>query len=79
MIEPARGMVAEFDNNEDEIQRIERDLDSLLREYRRRFGASLDYYHPGVSKEQYQIPVPVAQIRQIPDSWRYGNTASYRQ
>mmetsp|Transcript_28787 Transcript_28787/g.86393 ORF Transcript_28787/g.86393 Transcript_28787/m.86393 type:complete len:1227 (-) Transcript_28787:2817-6497(-) len=72
VIEPARGMVAEFDDNADDIDRIETELDQLIRQYRRDFGLpKLQFYHPGVSKEQYQIAVPVDKVKRVPESWRY--------
>lgn len=64
-------MVAEFDEITDEISGIEDELDKLIRQYRREFGLSkLEYYHPGVSKEQYQIAMPSEKVKQVPSSWR---------
>lgn len=63
-------MVEDFDENMDEIERIETELDQLLRKYRRTFDLSkLEYYHPGVSKEQYQIAVPNDKVKRVPESW----------
>jgi hypothetical protein len=40
--------------------------------YRRELGvSSLEFYHPGVSKEQYQIAVPTSAVKHVPERWRY--------
>eukprot|EP00041_Stephanoeca_diplocostata_P029567 m.877656 g.877656 ORF g.877656 m.877656 type:complete len:1327 (+) comp23582_c0_seq5:181-4161(+) len=67
---PSPGTIAEYDDNSAEIIAMESTLNTYIRGYRREFGlGKLQYYHPGVSKEQYQIPIPLSSVKKVPKTW----------
>ena len=64
---PQRGVEQDFDESQDNIEAIERDLQKLLQEKRKELGSnSLCYRDNG--KEIYQLEVPI-KVKNVPKSW----------
>lgn len=67
---PKPGVLPEFDQAEQVISEIEKGLAGVLVKAQQTLGSNkLAYYHPGVSKERYQIAVPASLKSKVPASW----------
>ncbi|GMF63055.1 unnamed protein product [[Candida] boidinii] len=66
---PERGVEIEFDESNDNIKRLEKDLESQIRTYRREFK-SQEICYKDSGKEIYLIEVPMKVTSKIPKSWQ---------
>ncbi|OWB73910.1 hypothetical protein B5S31_g3677 [[Candida] boidinii] len=66
---PERGVELEFDESNDNIKRLEKDLESQIRTYRREFK-SQEICYKDSGKEIYLIEVPMKVTSKIPKSWQ---------
>lgn len=64
---PETGVEADFDNSQDTIEQLHKELDSLLKKARRDLGSTAICYRDN-GKEIYQLEVPV-KVKNIPKNW----------
>lgn len=64
---PERGVEEDFDNSQDHIEQIHKDLESLLKKCRRDLGSNAIVYKDN-GKEIYQLEVPI-KVKNIPQGW----------
>ncbi|RAL05952.1 mismatch repair ATPase MSH6 [Aspergillus ibericus CBS 121593] len=64
---PKPGVEEDFDNSQEHIEQIHRDLESLLKRVRRELGSSAIIYKDN-GKEIYQLEVPI-KVKNIPKGW----------
>ncbi|KAK7206351.1 putative DNA mismatch repair protein Msh6 [Myxozyma melibiosi] len=69
LLVPERGVEEDFDNSQDNMQRIEEELMTLLRGYRRQFK-SQEISFKDSGKEIYLIEVPARIVNAIPKDWQ---------
>ena len=65
---PEPGVEGDFDESQDDIDKILGELEDLLKRVRRQLGSSAICYRDN-GKEIYQIEVPL-KVKNIPDSWQ---------
>ncbi|KAF7715747.1 DNA mismatch repair protein msh6 [Penicillium ucsense] len=64
---PETGVEADFDNSQDTIEQLHKDLDNLLKKARRDLGSTAICYRDN-GKEIYQLEVPI-KVKNIPKNW----------
>ncbi|CAL5873702.1 uncharacterized protein PFLUO_LOCUS7984 [Penicillium psychrofluorescens] len=64
---PEPGVEEDFDNSQERIEQLHRDLDNLLKKARRDLGSSAICYRDN-GKEIYQLEVPI-KVKNIPKDW----------
>ncbi|KAI9930999.1 hypothetical protein ASPWEDRAFT_34472 [Aspergillus wentii DTO 134E9] len=64
---PKPGVEEDFDNSQEHIEQLHRDLDDLLKRSRRELGSSAICYRDN-GKEIYQLEVPI-KVKNIPKDW----------
>lgn len=64
---PKPGVEEDFDNSQEFIEQLHRDLDDLLKKQRRDLGSSAICYRDN-GKEIYQLEVPI-KVKNIPKNW----------
>lgn len=64
---PEPGVEEDFDNSQEHIEQLYRDLDSLLKRVRRELGSTAICYRDN-GKEIYQLEVPV-KVKNVPKNW----------
>ncbi|PYH93555.1 DNA mismatch repair protein Msh6 [Aspergillus ellipticus CBS 707.79] len=64
---PKPGVEEDFDNSQEHIEQIHRDLDNLLKRVRRELGSSAIIYKDN-GKEIYQLEVPI-KVKNVPKDW----------
>ncbi|RKF53356.1 DNA mismatch repair protein msh6 [Erysiphe neolycopersici] len=70
---PTKGVEEEFDNSQENIYEIERQLTSLLEKKRKDLGSASQITYKNVGKEIYQLEVP-ASIK-VPKDWQIMSSA----
>lgn len=68
LLVPEPGVEADFDESEDDINKILADLDDLLKRSRKQLGSQVVTYTNN-GKEIYQMEVPL-KVKDIPKNWR---------
>ncbi|KAJ5362570.1 hypothetical protein N7541_003414 [Penicillium brevicompactum] len=64
---PETGVEEDFDNSQEKIEELHKDLDNLLKKARRDLGSSAICYRDN-GKEIYQLEVPI-KVKNIPSDW----------
>lgn len=64
---PESGVEEDFDNSQEHIEQLHRDLDNLLKKARRDLGSTAICYRDN-GKEIYQLEVPI-KVKNIPKNW----------
>ncbi|EAW10298.1 mismatch repair ATPase MSH6 [Aspergillus clavatus NRRL 1] len=64
---PKLGVEEDFDNSQESIEQLHRDLDNLLKRVRRELGSTAICYRDN-GKEIYQLEVPV-KVKNVPKNW----------
>lgn len=64
---PKPGVEEDFDNSQEYIEQLHRDLDNLLKQARRELGSTAICYRDN-GKEIYQLEVPI-KVKNIPKNW----------
>lgn len=64
---PERGVESDFDDSQDHIEQIHKDLENLLKKCRRDLGSNAIIYKDN-GKEIYQLEVPI-KVKNIPNNW----------
>jgi DNA mismatch repair protein MSH6 len=64
---PERGIEEDFDNSQDTIEGIQRELNDLLKKWRKELGSSAICFRDN-GKEIFQLEVPV-KVSKVPKSW----------
>jgi len=71
---PYPGASTEYDEITETISAIEKKLKTYRLGYMKEFNLKLQYYHPGVAKEPYQVPLPVK--TKVPSGWEVKSSTS---
>ncbi|ODV83458.1 hypothetical protein CANARDRAFT_202939 [[Candida] arabinofermentans NRRL YB-2248] len=66
---PEVGIEPEFDESNAEMKRMEKELDDIMRDYRREFKAQEMCYRDS-GKEIYLIEVPIKAVSKVPKDWQ---------
>lgn len=65
---PEHGIEEDFDNSQERIEEIKKELEDLLKTYRKKLGSSKEINYNDLGKEIYQLEVPVK--LKVPHDWQ---------
>ncbi|GME76668.1 unnamed protein product [Ambrosiozyma monospora] len=69
LLVPEKGVEPEFDESEEKIKEMEKELETILRQYRREFKCQEMVYKDS-GKEIYLIEVPSKAVSRVPKDWQ---------